>query len=95
MTENMHSAYHESEGLARFKSCTPVTPDATPELQHIAQNRHAWLDRIRDSFPFIVGGRLTTADIWPGVSLDFAVAAGQLFDRATPSVASWFARITA
>lgn len=95
ITENIHNAYHYSEGLARFRDRIPVAPEAAAGLKRIAQDRLAWLDHMLAGHTYIVGARFTVADIWLYCWLDFAISVKQPFDHALTHVATWFARIAA
>ena len=91
VTENIHNAYHYAEGLARFSPRIPVAPEAALGLKRVAQDRLTWLDSMLDGNTFIVGGRLTVADICLYAWLDFADSVGQPFNHALPFIAPWFA----
>ncbi|MBZ0222229.1 MAG: glutathione S-transferase family protein [Dokdonella sp.] len=95
ITEFIHNAYHYAEGLARFRDRIPVAPEAACGLKAVARDRIAWLDAMLDGHEYLAGGRLTIADFWLYVWLDFAESVGQPFDHALRNIGPWFTRITA
>lgn len=95
ITENIHNAFHWAEGLPRFQGRIPVEPEAAPGLKRVAQNRIAWLDAMMGHGPWLAGKRITFADIWLYVWLDFGISVGQPFDRRLPRLADWFDHVAA
>ncbi len=95
VTEFIHNAYHYAEGLDRFRERIPVAPEAAAGLKRVAQDRLAWLDALLEEEPFLCGQRISAADIWLYVWLDFGIAVGQPFDRGLKRLTPWFDRIAA
>lgn len=95
ITEFIHNAYHYAEGLQRFESRIPVLPEAADGLKAIARDRLRWLDGMFGPGPYLCGERLTAADIWLYVWLDFGVSVNQPFDRSLPHIGPWFKRMAA
>ena len=95
ITEFIHNAYHYAEGLARFRERFAVAPEAAAGLKRVAQDRLAWLDALMGAGPFLCEERLSAADIWLYVWLDFAIAIGQPFDRGLARLTPWFDRMAA
>ena len=95
ITENIHNAFHYAEGAARFRGRIPIEPAAGPGLKRVAQDRLAWLDAMLGHHTFLAGERLTIADLWLYVWLDFAASVGQPLDPNLPNIAAWFARVAA
>lgn len=95
VTEFIHNAYHYAEGLARFRDRIPVAPEAADGLKRVAQDRIAWLDKMMGSGPYFCGERMSAADIWLYVWLDFGDTVKQPFDRALPRITPWFDRMAA
>ncbi|MEB2313731.1 MAG: glutathione S-transferase family protein [Sorangiineae bacterium] len=93
ITEFIHNAYHYAEGLARFRDRIPVAPEAADGLKRVAQDRIVWLDAMLDGHTFLAGDRLTIADLWLYVWLDFADSVKQPFDHGLPNVSPWFERV--
>lgn len=93
ITEFIHNAYHYAEGLARFRDRIPIVPEAADGLKRVARDRLAWLDGMMSADPYLCGERLSAADIWLYIWLDFGAAVGQPFDRTLPRIAPWFDRI--
>lgn len=96
ITEFIHNAFHYAEGLERFRDRIPVVPEGADGLKHVAQDRLAWLDAmLTHGGPYLCGSRITAADIWLYVWLDFGNTKGQAFDRDLPFIGSWFERMAA
>ncbi|WP_293041328.1 glutathione S-transferase family protein [Paraburkholderia sp.] len=95
ITEFIHNAFHYAEGIGRFRTRIPVVPEAADGLKRVAQDRLAWLDAMMGADPYLCGQRLTAADIWLYVWLDFGVSVGQPFDRGLPHIGPWFNRMAA
>ncbi|QXL83790.1 glutathione S-transferase family protein [Comamonas sp. NLF-1-9] len=96
ITENIHNAFHWAEGAARFAGRIPVEPAAAPGLKRVAQDRLSWLDAMLPAGqPWLAGERLSIADIWLYVWLDFAQSVKQPFDRALSRIGPWFERVAA
>lgn len=93
ITEFIHNAFHYAEGLPRFKDRIPVAPEAAAGLKHVAQDRLAWLDTLMGPGPYLQGERLSAADLWLYVWLDFGDRVGQPFDRSLPKIGPWFERL--
>lgn len=96
ITEFIHNAFHYAEGLERFRNRIPVVPEAADGLKRVAQDRLAWLDDMRaNGGPYLCDSRITAADIWLYVWLDFGAAKGQPFNRDLHFIGSWFERMAA
>ncbi|CAB1275267.1 glutathione S-transferase family protein [Candidatus Nitrosacidococcus tergens] len=96
ITEFIHNAFHYSEGLKRFESRIPISPEAAPGLKMVAQDRIQWLDSMIHG-PYLCGERFSAADIWLYVWLDFAnqASVNQPIDfNRLENLSGWFEKIS-
>jgi glutathione S-transferase len=93
--EPMIDGFHFGEGLAIFEGRLHCIPQAADDLKQIAQEKLTWLDGLMGSNRYIVGDRLTLADIMLYVFLAFGAQFGQALNRDNKWVAAWFDRMAA
>lgn len=93
--EPMTNGFRYAEGLALFKDRIPTVPEAAPGLKRVAQHNLAWLDKQMEGKQFVVGNRLTMADILLFGFLDFASGVGQPIPAELKNITAWFARMKA
>lgn len=91
--EPMANGFRFSEGLALFKDRIHTIPQAADDLKAIAREKLAWLDGLMGSQSFIVGERLTLADIILYAFLDFGATVGQPLSAELKNVSAWFERM--
>jgi len=95
VTEPMTNGFRYAEGLAMFKDRIRTIPQAADALKAMAQDGIGWLDGLIGSQPFLVGDRLTIADIVLYAFLDFGIGVGQTVDAAHGNIKGWFDRMAA
>lgn len=93
--EPMANGFRFSEGLGMFKDRVRCMPQAADDLKTLAQERLTWLDGLIEGREFIVGDRLTLADILLFSVLDFGRIVGQPLNPANKTIAAWFERMEA
>jgi len=95
IVEPMANGFRYAEGLMLFKDRMRTIPQAADDLKAIAREKLAWLDGLMNGNEFIVGNRLTLADIFLFAFLDFGRTVGQALDPQLHWVNGWFARMAA
>jgi len=70
-------------------------PEAADGLKAIAQDKLTWLDGLIAGKAFIVGDRLTLADILLFCFLEFGASVGQPLNPENKHVSAWFDRMKA
>ncbi|MSP42980.1 MAG: glutathione S-transferase [Alphaproteobacteria bacterium] len=93
--EPMANGFRYAEGLPLFKDRIPTIPEASPGLKRVAQHNLAWLDKQMEGKQFVVGNRLTLADILLFGFLDFFAGVGQPIPPELKNVTAWHARMKA
>ena len=93
--EPMANGFRFSNGLPLFQSRVHCIPQAADDLKAIAAERLTWLDGLVKDRDYIVGDRLTLADILLYCFLDFGVAVGQPLNPENKNVQAWFERMKA
>jgi glutathione S-transferase len=89
------NGFRFAEGLKMFQDRVHCIPQAADDLKMTARKRLTWLDGLMGSNPFIVGNKLTMADILLFAFLDFAKGVGQPLDPANKNLTAWFERMKA
>jgi glutathione S-transferase len=93
--EPMANGFRFGEGLEMFKERIVCVPEAADGLKRIAQDRLSWLDRQMDGKSWIVGERLTLADLllfaWVNVFKD----RNQPLPADARNLQAWFERMAA
>ena len=94
--EPMLNGFRYSEGLPIFQNRMIMIPEAAAGLKNVAQDRLAWLDQqMADGRQFIVGERLTLADVFLYCMLTFGNGVGQPMSPDHTHIAKWYERMAA
>ena len=94
--EPMLNGFRYSEGLPIFQNRMIMIPEAAAGLKNVAQERLAWLDQqMADGRQFIVGERVTLADVFLYCMLTFGNGVGQPMSPDHTHIAKWYERIAA
>lgn len=83
------------EGLPLFAPRIRILPEAAEWLKSVAQDGLQWLDPLIAGHDFIVGNRLSVADILLFAFFDFGTTDGQPIGRDLANVPRWYDRMTA
>lgn len=93
IVEPMANGFRYSEGLPLFKDRMRTIPEAADDLKALAREKLAWLDGLIAGQSFIVGERLTLADIFLYAFLDFGASIGQALDAGLSNLNPWLVRM--
>jgi glutathione S-transferase len=93
--EPMANGFRFAEGLAIFQDRVHVIPQAADDLKAIGREKLEWLNGMIEGREFIVGDRLTLADILLYAFLEFGATVGQALDPKLSTLQAWYARISA
>jgi len=93
--EPMANGFRFSTGLRLFENRVHCIPQAADDLKAIAAERLAWLDGLMAGRDYIVGDRLTLADILLFGFIEFGAQVGQPLDPANRNLAAWKDRVLA
>ena len=94
--EPMLNGFRYSEGLPIFQNRMILIPEAAAGLKNVAQDRLAWLDQqMADGRQFIVGERVTLADVFLYCMLTFGNGVGQPMSPDHTHIAKWYERMAA
>ena len=93
--EPMANGFRYSQGLRLFQNRMRCLPEAADGLKAIAQDKLTWLDGLIAGKAFIVGDRLTLADILLFCFLEFGASVGQPLNPENKHVSAWFDRMKA
>jgi len=91
--EPLANGFRFSQGLPLFQSRIVTVPEAADGLKRIAQDRIKWLDGQMAGKDYVVGKRLTLADILLFCFLDFGNQVGQPINPEFKNIAPWFNRM--
>jgi glutathione S-transferase len=91
--EPLANGFRFSQGLALFQSRVVTVPEAADGLKKIAQDRIKWLDGQLAGKQYVVGNRLSLADVLLYCFLDFGGQVGQPLNPEFKNVADWFNRM--
>jgi glutathione S-transferase len=91
--EPLANGFRFSQGLPLFQNRIITVPEAADGLKRIAQDRLKWLDGQMAGKDYVVGKRMTLADILLYCFLDFGNQVGQPINPDFKNVAAWFGRI--
>lgn len=93
--EPMANGFRFSNGLPLFQNRVRCIPQAADDLKAIAKEKLAWLDGLIGGRAFIVGDRLTMADILLFGFVEFGAQVGQPLDPANTNLVAWRERMAA
>jgi len=93
--EPMANGFRYSQGLRLFENRMRCLPEAAEGLKAIAQDNLTKLDGMIAGKTFLVGDRLTLADILLFCFLDFGAAVGQPLNPENKTIWAWFALMKA
>ena len=91
--EPLANGFRFSQGLPLFQSHIVTVPEAADGLKRIAQDRIKWLDGQMAGKDYVVGKRLTLADILLFCFLDFGNQVGQPINPEFKNITAWFNRM--
>jgi glutathione S-transferase len=95
LTENLYNGFRYGLGLDFFKDRMHCLPEAAEGLKELVQEKLAWLDHLMEGKTYVVGDRLTVADIMLFGALDFGAGLGQTISAENKNVTAWFERMAA
>jgi glutathione S-transferase len=93
--EPMANGFRFSNGLPLFQNRVHCIPQAADDLKAIAAERLSWLDGLVKGRDFIVGNRITLADILLFGFIEFGAQVGQPLDPANKTLTAWRERMAA
>ena len=93
--EPMANGFRFSTGLRLFENRVHCIPQAADDLKAIAAERLTWLDGLVKGRDYIVGDRLTLADILLFGFLEFGAQVGQPLDPSNKTLTAWRDRMAA
>lgn len=95
VVEPLGNGFRYAEGLTMFSSRIHCIPQAADDLKKVAQIWLTRLDAMIAGRQFIVGDRMTLADIFLFCFLDFANTVGQPLNPENRNITAWFNRMKA
>ncbi|HJM92043.1 MAG: glutathione S-transferase family protein [Alphaproteobacteria bacterium] len=93
--EPMANGFRYSTGLKMFQGRMRCIPQAADDLKAAAQDKLQWLDQQMAGKSFIVGERLTLADILLFGFIDFFAGVDQPIDQSLANITAWHGRMQA
>jgi glutathione S-transferase len=93
--EPMANGFRFSNGLPLFQSRVHCIPQAADDLKAIAAEKLVWLDGLVAGRDFIVGDRITLADILLFGFIEFGTQVGQPLAPANKTLTAWRERMAA
>ena len=93
--EPMANGFRYSTGLKMFQGRMRCIPQAADDLKAAAQDKLQWLDQQMAGKSFIVGERLTLADILLFGFIDFFAGVDQPIDQSLANITAWHGRMRA
>jgi len=95
IVEPAANGFRFSQGLKMFENRIRVIPEAADGLKATAQDKLKWLDGLMGAKPFIVGDKLTMADILLFAFVDFMGQVGQPLSADFKNLTAWYGRMKA
>lgn len=89
------NAFRYGQGLKMFQDRVHCIPQAVDDLKQIAERHLAWLDGQMAGKTFIVGDRLTLADILLYSFVNFAIGLGDELNPELQNIVRWYATTSA
>ncbi|HEY5008673.1 MAG TPA: glutathione binding-like protein, partial [Caulobacteraceae bacterium] len=93
--EPMANGFRFSNGLPLFQSRVHCIPQAADDLKAIAAERLTWLDGLVAGRDYIVGDRITLADILLFGFIEFGAQVGQPLAASNKTLTAWRDRMAA
>jgi glutathione S-transferase len=93
--EPMANGFRFSNGLPLFQSRVHCIPQAADDLKAIAAEKLEWLDGLVKGRDFIVGDRITLADILLFGFIEFGAQVGQPLAASNKTLTAWRERMAA
>ena len=93
--EPMGNGFRYSTGLKMFQDRVRCMPQAADDLKAATQDKLQWLDQQMAGKSFVVGERLTLADILLFGFLDFFAGVDQPIDPELKNINAWHGRMKA
>jgi glutathione S-transferase len=93
--EPMANGFRFSNGLPLFQSRVHCIPQAADDLKAIAAEKLEWLDGLVKGRDFIVGDRITLADILLFGFIEFGAQVGQPLAASNKTLTAWRDRMAA
>ena len=93
--EPMANGFRFSTGLPLFQNRVHCIPQAADDLKAIAAERLSWLDGLVKGRDFIVGNRITLADILLFGFIEFGAQVGQPLAASNKTLTAWRDRMAA
>jgi glutathione S-transferase len=91
--EPIGAGFRYGEGYEMFKDRIHCIPQAADDFKQIGREKLAWLDGLMDGKTYIVGERLTMADILLFCFLVFANRVGQPLNPDLKNIGAWMKRM--
>lgn len=91
--EPLGSGFRYAEGAPIFKDRMRILPEAADGLKACAQDGIKWLDGQLEGKEFVVGDRITLADLLLFCFVGFGAGVGQPIDPANTNILAWFERM--
>jgi glutathione S-transferase len=93
--EPMANGFRFSNGLQLFQNRVHCIPQAADDLKAIAADRLTWLDGLVAGRDYIVGDRITLADILLFGFIEFGAQVGQPLAASNKTLTAWRERMAA
>ncbi|HXQ10863.1 MAG TPA: glutathione S-transferase family protein [Caulobacteraceae bacterium] len=93
--EPLINGFRYSTGLRMFESRMHCIPLAADDLKALAREKLTWLDGLIAGREFIVGARLTLADMLLFSFLEFGAQVGQPLEESNKNLVAWRERMAA
>lgn len=95
IVEPATNGFRFSQGLKLFENRIRCIPEAADGLKATAQDKLKWLDGLMGTKPFVVGNKLTMADILLFAFVDFMGQVGQPLSADCKNLTAWYGRMKA
>lgn len=89
------NGFRFSDGLGMFENRIHCIPQAADDLKQSVQERLAWLDGLMAGKEFVVGDRITLADVLLFAQVTFANRVGQPVPDTLANISAWYGRMQA